>query len=283
MQKNPSSIIRSYLLTFSKTEKKIANYILNNFHEISNLNIAELAKQAGVAESSVIRFTQKIGYSGFREFKIACASHNGQSNSDNYFEDVTDTKDNSFQYVLKSFIRGGIHSLEENLKDLDYDQLEKIAKLFLEKENIFIWGEGFSGHLGKGFALRLRSILENIRATSTEFEMLQDTYIMTEKDILLSISQTGKSNAVKLTKEAKESGVTVVCLTGSYNNELYNIADHSIVPMSVFNDYKSRYIGNEALFKIILDSLYVYLDMVYTSDLHPKERFRNYFPPEFYE
>ena len=55
----------------TKKEKLIADFILDNFAEACFITSTEIAKRIHVSDSSVIRFTRTLGYSGFMEFQRA--------------------------------------------------------------------------------------------------------------------------------------------------------------------------------------------------------------------
>ena len=57
--------------TFTKTEKKISEYILENLEAIKGMRAKELGEFIGISQPSIIRFAKKLGYKGFPEFKIA--------------------------------------------------------------------------------------------------------------------------------------------------------------------------------------------------------------------
>ena len=56
---------------FTLTEKRIAEYILDNTAQIPSIYIQELAKKTYSSHSAVIRLCKKLGFSGFRAFKLA--------------------------------------------------------------------------------------------------------------------------------------------------------------------------------------------------------------------
>lgn len=279
MTQNPTSLIRSYHPSLSDTEKKIADYILNKPMEVKNMNIAELSKITQVAESSISRFSKKIGYSGFKELKLALASHNHNRPKMNYFKDVLSEDENSFTYILQSFIQGNMKNFEENMLSLDYKMLENISKVFKDKKHIFVWGIGYSGQLGESFTNRVRSVTKNISVSKNEFNITQDSYLCGEDDVVLALSQSGNPIIVESTKIAKEQGTTIITLTSSYDNNLFKIADYKLVPASHYNDYKSAYIGNELFFKMVLDALYVYLEVESHKETTEKHRlFLDHYP-----
>lgn len=65
------AMISSYFPVLSKSEKKVAQLILSNPDEIENLSINEISTMAGVGESTVVRFSRKIGLSGFQDLKLS--------------------------------------------------------------------------------------------------------------------------------------------------------------------------------------------------------------------
>ena len=69
MEQNIIQLIESHEHDFSKTEKILSLYIRNNPEQMAMLSISDLAKAAGVGEASVIRFSKKLGFSGYAELK----------------------------------------------------------------------------------------------------------------------------------------------------------------------------------------------------------------------
>lgn len=57
------------LETASKTERKIANFLLENLNDLPFETAASLAQRINVAEISIGRFCRSIGYSHFKELK----------------------------------------------------------------------------------------------------------------------------------------------------------------------------------------------------------------------
>jgi len=54
---------------FSKSFKKVADFICSNYEEVAFMSITEVAKRSGVSESVIVRFSAALGYSGFIEMK----------------------------------------------------------------------------------------------------------------------------------------------------------------------------------------------------------------------
>lgn len=66
---NPVERMSEVRNTFTKSDKLIYTYVIENSSEMLKSNLAMLADACGVSKSALMRFTQKLGYSGFTEFK----------------------------------------------------------------------------------------------------------------------------------------------------------------------------------------------------------------------
>ena len=69
----PLNVINAIELGHSelrKSERKVADYILQQPDQVIHLRIVDLAQQAGVSEPTVVRFCRAIGCDGFQDFKL---------------------------------------------------------------------------------------------------------------------------------------------------------------------------------------------------------------------
>ena len=53
----------------TKTQRMIAKYILDNYSDVCFMTSTEIAEKLGVSESSVVRFSRSLGFTGFVEFQ----------------------------------------------------------------------------------------------------------------------------------------------------------------------------------------------------------------------
>ena len=67
--KDMKELLHSAHLT--KTQRIIAEYVLDNASEACFMTSTEIALKLGVSESSVIRFSRTIGFDGFMDFQKA--------------------------------------------------------------------------------------------------------------------------------------------------------------------------------------------------------------------
>ena len=73
----PNRIAEKYS-KMTKSEKRIADYFLEQKRDLQLTSITELAEQCSVADSTIFRFCKMLGYNGYNDFKIAIAKEQGR-------------------------------------------------------------------------------------------------------------------------------------------------------------------------------------------------------------
>lgn len=258
--KHPERQIFINYNNFSKTEKKIADYVIDNYNNIPFISTAQLATNIGVAESSIIRFTRSLGYSGLKDFKYAIISTSSrQAEEMTLYEDSK----NTFEQLMKQYIKINIDNFQNHLDVLDYQLLEKVAYLILESENVYLAGAGQTGKVVEDFHLKLRGIFSHVHLSTTVFEVNQESNHLTLNDLIFAVSNTGISDTpVTLAEFGQKSGAKVVVLTGAKNSPLYELGDYRILVTSTVKNPGTRYFANLLMFRIITDSLFFYLKTI---------------------
>lgn len=69
--KRLSELLRDDFESFSKSQKAIARYIIDHLEETGYLSAEELARQGNTSSSTVVRFAQSLGFSGYPDLQKA--------------------------------------------------------------------------------------------------------------------------------------------------------------------------------------------------------------------
>ena len=65
MNRDILTVIQENMSTFSKGQKRIANYILESYDKAAFMTASKLGKTVNVSESTVVRFASELGYDGY--------------------------------------------------------------------------------------------------------------------------------------------------------------------------------------------------------------------------
>ncbi|MFY7869132.1 MAG: MurR/RpiR family transcriptional regulator, partial [Exiguobacterium sp.] len=134
---NGTARIRGAYSTLSKKEQRIADYILKQPEQIIHHTINQVADDLDVAESTVFRFCQRVGFKGYQALKIALASDVVAPLQDIH-EDITET-DTALEIAEKIFSTNG-KTIESTRQILEGVSLEKAVELFLVARRIEFFG-----------------------------------------------------------------------------------------------------------------------------------------------
>lgn len=245
---------------FTQTEKRIADYILQHPSEIPAIYIEDLAKVTYTSHSAIIRLCKKIGFNGFRDFKIAISTivHSqlhttGQVNANFPFEE-----NDSPIIIAKKMADLTIDTVKKTLVQLDDDLLSKIIEALSQAERVFLFARGDSQIRARSFQNKLVKI--------NQFYILAEDYSdgywnaanLTPKDCALFISYSGiVPQYERILQHFYNEKVPTVLLTGSNQSALAKYASTTLVTIQEEYDFaKIGTFSSQVAFEYILDTLF---------------------------
>lgn len=147
--------------------------------------------------------------------------------------------------------------IEGVMNHVDRKQLVVIAKYFQNKHRVFVDGEGRSGLMAKGFAMRLMHL-------GIEVYVIGETITPAFKkgDILVSVSGSGTSVAgLHNVSKGKDMGVEVIAVTSKDTTPLAKQADAVLVVPGVIKSDSGGERGSIQLLSSLFDQcLHITLD-----------------------
>lgn len=205
--------INDALSQLRKSERKVADFVLNNPLNVIHMRIVDLAKEAAVSEPTVVRFCRAVGCEGFQDFKLALAQQLASSPSYGQIA-VTDT-DSTREYTHKVF-DSTVDTLLKVRERLALENLEAAVAAICNANRVEFYGFGASAAVAfdaqhKFFRLQITSAaysdphLQNMSATSLQ-----------SNDVVIAISQSGRTQALLDSMQlVKEAGGIVIGLAPS--------------------------------------------------------------------
>ena len=197
--------------SFNDIELSLYRYIMKNIEKVSYMRIRELADEAHVSTTTILRFCKKVNCDGYSEFKIKLKMHVEKNEVEKVNNDTS---------VIVDFF-----------KKLDNSELDKKLNILCDNikqaNNIIFIGAGTSGILCKYAARYFSSI--------GKFAMyIDDPYFprnskFYEDSIIIAISVSGETRSViEHISNLKRENSTVVSITNSENCTISKISDLNI-------------------------------------------------------
>lgn len=218
--------IKNSMNNFSKSEKKIAEYILKNSDYVKTINSTQLAEAAKVGQASIIRFVKKIGFTGFSDFKIKLNQELAATADNENILHSSVTLNDSIGEITKKIAKDSMDSISITQNNLKDSELKKAIKLLAEANKIILIGMGASSLVAKDFSYKLSKIGKIAIHTVDSDVQLTHVINSNSKDLVVAISQSGeKKEIIKCLQQAKKNNTPVIGITGKSGTSMEEFSD----------------------------------------------------------
>lgn len=256
MQEQNSIIlkIRSVYNSLTKTEKKVADYVIENVDNIIYFSITEFAERANVGETSIVRFCRHIGMSGFQEFKLDLAKEMAEPETSIH---GGITFDDSIETLVKKITAENTMVLSNTSKILSLSELEKAINAILNANKIEIFGVGASGYTALDAKYKFMRLGLNVSANLDPHIQAISAVNLREGDIAIGISFSGSTkDTVETCKLAKKCGAKIICITNYARSPITANADIVLLTSAKETPLRSGALTSKIAQLHLLDILY---------------------------
>lgn len=265
MGENVLEIINKNYNSFSRSNKKIAKYILKNYDLIPLRNLNELKKEIGVSEATISRFSKILGYKNFNSFQKAFEQFTKKNHLS--FEEIKSNLQKEDENFLFSELSNSLDTLNVLYSKELEEKLKEASKLLNSSKNIFILGSRTS----KSSALFLYYMLREFSNNVFLLENSNDDISFKlngsdENDILIAISY---SKYTKLTYE-------ILKYFKKQNSKVVSITDSKISPLSKYSDIVLEARNSSKTFTIISTIVVINALVLYFANLNSERSIKFY-------
>ncbi len=219
---------------FSKGQKRIANFILENYDKAAFMTAGKLGQVVGVSESTVVRFASDLGYDGYPGMRKALQEMiRSRLTSVQRIEVARETMDED--NVLESVLMTDMEKLQITLNECDRESFNTAVDMILNARHIYIVGMRSSTCLANFLGFYLNLLLENVHIIqdTAVSEVYEQIIRIREGDVFIGISYPRySSRTVRAMKFAKSSGAKVIGITDGKSSPFADIADTLIYAKS---------------------------------------------------
>ncbi|PAF39207.1 SIS domain-containing protein [Terribacillus saccharophilus] len=221
---------RSLAPSLSTKEKRIATFISNQYQELANMTISNLANHLQVSESSVTKVCKKLRCEGFYELKHAITEYvsNGEESiNDELHEDFIHTDDND--NILEKVFLYSIIALQDTLAVINRSALSKAVAALQSlrgESKLILVGNGGSGILCEDFQHKLLKIgIFSILYRDSHMQLMGAS-LAKRGDVVVGISHSGTStDVIDIFKAAQKNGAMTICITNHVKSPVTEFSD----------------------------------------------------------
>lgn len=221
--------IQSKYNTLTRVEKRIAEEVQKNPDRVVKMTAKELAKECDTVASAVIRFCKSIDVGGFSELKIELAKSIGIQSKDDVLQMPPVVFGDKVENIFAKVFDSSIKTLEDTLKKIDYDKVEKIAQILKRAKRVYFMGVGTSSIIATDAQYRFAQLgLNSVACTDVVFMNVNATNVNVD-DVVVAISHSGRTRTVvDAMRIAKKSGATTVAISSFEDSPLAKESDYAV-------------------------------------------------------
>jgi DNA-binding MurR/RpiR family transcriptional regulator len=218
----------------SKSQKRIADYILENFDKAAFMTAIRLGRFASVSESTVVRFAMELGFDGYPEMRRALQdTMRGKLTSVQRIKVAKDRLGTGD--ILKSVLTSDIEQIRQTMEETDSEDFSKAVDAIIEAKNIYILGLRSSSFLAKFMGFYFDLLFNNSRviSESPDSEVFEQIVRLSEGDLLIAISFPRYSRrTIKTMQYSRNVGAKIIAITDGLASPLTELADISLCARS---------------------------------------------------
>jgi len=232
------TLIRNQMPEFSKGQRLISNFILENYDKAAFMTANKLGKTVGVSESTVVRFASELGYDGYPAMQKALQNIiRSKLTTVQRIEMSNDRMGDAD--ILSSVLRSDIEKIKLTLEEARREDFSAAVDAIVGARRIYILGVRSANALSTFLAFYFNLIFENVFhvQTSLASEMFEQMLRVGKGDVVIGISFPRYSTrTVRAMEFARAQGATVVAITDS---ELSPLADTAAFKLLAKSDMAS--------------------------------------------
>ncbi|WP_354690061.1 MurR/RpiR family transcriptional regulator [Phytobacter sp. RSE-02] len=267
--------IRQRYAGFAQSDKKLADFLLAEPDRARHLSSQQLALEAGVSQSSVVKFAQKLGFKGFPALKLAI-SEVLASSPDPLSITVHNQilGDDTLRVVGEKLINENLSAMRATLDVNSEEKLQQSVEMLRTARRIVLTGIGASGLVARNFGWKLMKIGLNAVVEQDMHALLATVQAMDPQDLLLPISYSGERREINMAAdEMLRAGGRILAITGFTPNALQQRASHCLYTIAEEQATRSAAISSTSAQTMLTDLLFMAL--VQRDLEHAPERIRH--------
>ncbi|WP_194191257.1 MurR/RpiR family transcriptional regulator [Clostridium chrysemydis] len=240
----------------SKNDILLEEYIEEKRNECVYKSISEIAKGAKTSEATVTRFTKKLGFSGFQEFKVTLAKVISKENGKSIISAAVDINE-SVQNTSKTILESNKLVLDKTFEELDFNKIVEIRELILGAKRILFFGIGNSGISAMDANYKFMRIGLNTTTVTDNHTMLMMSSLISREDLVFCISYTGETKElIEALNLVKENKCKIISITSNVRNTIMDMSDVNLSYVGVETKFETGSIMSKLTQGFLVELIY---------------------------
>lgn len=260
MTSNILDEITNQYSTLTRSNKKLADYILANKANAQYMSITSMAENCQVAEATITRFCRSLGLSGYNDFKLALAKAVGSSaaTASSAVElggHILD--DASLDAMCKQLYIADVAALNETLELLDERYVTRAVDYLTKADHVYCFGQGGSNVMAMEAVARFATATNKFIHIADSHMQAMTASLCMPNDVILFFSYSGSTKDMQdVLKPARRRGTRIILVTHFLKSPGSSLADVILLCGSNESPLQSGSVAAKIGQLFIIDYLY---------------------------
>lgn len=222
--------IRSCYNQFTRTEKKVADYVLEHAREMVFMSITELSDACGVGETSVFRFCRTVGLGGYQEFKMQLSLSIQGEEGESSILSGNIGPDDDLNALVQKVLQVNQRALTETAALLDVGELDRAVEAMVAARRIAFFGVGASLTSAMKAANKFLRIEPKVECVNDAHMQAMVAATLSREDVAVVFSYSGSTKDTNAVAQlAHKAGAKVIAVTRFQKSPLTEFTDLTLL------------------------------------------------------
>lgn len=228
--------IKQKMPEFTKGQKKLANFILENYDKAVFITASKLGEIVGVSESTVVRFAMELGFDGYPKFQSQLEILvKTELTSTQRIKVSNEQMSRSNKDILTTILEKDAEKIKSTINEIDKEVFNDAIDKIVSAKKVYIVGVRSANSLSSFLAFYLNLMIDNVVYvnSSTATETFEQIFRIEEGDVFIGISFPRYSRrTIKAMEYAYNKKATTIAITDSVFSPLVAFATNSLIARS---------------------------------------------------
>ncbi len=245
--------------SLAAAEERVARHILDHPEEVAEGNVNSVAEAASASEATVVRVCKKVGFDGFRDFKVQLIRDLALPLAPD--QQFVEASDSARMVAAKVFSAAEI-SLQQTLQLMEMPKLLAAAKRLAVADEVITFGVGTSAYVALDAMRRLMRIGIRSHAETSGADQAVRAALLGEKSAIIAVSLSGRSREpLRAIEAARDRGATIIAVTAAPLSPLAQCADYVFPIAAQETAFNTEAMASRLAGLAILDALLILVAM----------------------
>lgn len=215
----------------TKSQKKVANYLLFNMDKLLFFTADELAKAANVSTATVVRFARELDFEGYTDMQKAARLRFHDREEEPEDLPQSSPEEDSSEYLLEKSFRQDIQNLKRTFQDLSRENLERACTLLKTSRRVYLVGMRISRSMATYAYINWGMLRKGVHLIHNEgLDYAEELIEINSEDLIVAFWAPRYNRATyQMLSHAKRQKASVLLITNREFNLTMEEGDFDVI------------------------------------------------------